>query len=172
MNAHSGEEEAARVWVTQHSPIISLGPWDYHDEPEADAGLWAPWSPYVRRFWVPILGPTPYLALLAVNDVLSDGGHESIDLGRLAEMLGVGGSQLRPDSRHEAQRPGKSSVTVRSLARLIRFSLARPEGERLFVATAVPQIPEGLRRKLPEFMRAEHARLLLQFATDAASVTS
>lgn len=100
-------------------------------------------SPYVLRYWVPILGPTAYLALLTLQDHSHLG--QPVDLDELAARLGVGG----PSSR--------TNLLGRALWRLNLHHAVRRSGRALEVRSHLAHLAPRLVNRLPPRLAAELA---------------
>jgi hypothetical protein len=107
-------------------------------------------SPYVERFWLPVLGPSATWILRRLVEGLDhrpDGMR--VDLARVARSVGLGGT------------PARNSPFLRGLDRIARFGLARyREADELEVRRHVPPLTAQLERRLPAELRAEHREYL------------
>lgn len=113
--------------------------------PDPPGAEWSAVSTYVEVFWLPIIGPTPTLALrhLAGRLGRSEGAAGfDVDLAELAAELGVGGPALN-----------------RSIHRLTSFGLADTRPGALRVATQVPRLSQRKVHRLPGRLAAAHDRL-------------
>lgn len=120
---------AITAWVT---------PGDAHDAT----------SPYVEEFWLPVLGPTGFVALRHLARLVADApGGVHVDVADLSARLGVG----RRDGAHARLR--------RTLTRLERFGLVAWRGpQEIAVRPRVPWLPPRHERRLPDSLRVKHAR--------------
>jgi hypothetical protein len=105
-------------------------------------------SPYGRRYWLPIIGPTCYLLAQSLGDALArtpDAAHPiTIPVARLAESLGIGGS-LSPHA-----------LLVRTVARLALFDLATPHDGVLALSAGWPLLSHRQHRRLPAWLAEQH----------------
>lgn len=86
---------------------------------------------YCETYWLPVVGPTAYLAACRLTDWITDaGGEHVVDMAELGSQLGVGTIKKK---RH--------SAIVRSLVRLHEFSMVRQQGDRLEVRLVWPDLP-------------------------------
>lgn len=100
-------------------------------------------SPYVERFWLPVLGPTGTWLMRHVDLRLEESPDGVLlDLAEVARAVGV------PTST-----PDKGSM-ARALHRCVMFGLAQPIGDVLAVRRHVPPLP----RKFVDQMPAVHQR--------------
>jgi hypothetical protein len=108
-------------------------------------GLFPASSRYVERVWLPVLGPTPVLALRLLAELAerSPSGTATIDSEMLAVSLGLG-----PGT-------GAGSSLARALRRLERFGIIRrqPTGE-LLIRTELPPVNDRDLSRLPSWLRA------------------
>lgn len=90
-------------------------------------------SSYVETFWLPLLGPSTTLLLRRLADGLDDSpdGFE-VDCLALSREIGLG------------RRMGRGAPFVRTVERCVRFSMARLDGDLLYVRRRLP--PLGPRR--------------------------
>lgn len=104
-------------------------------------------SPYVERFWLPLLGPSTLLLarrLGAELDRHPDGFD--LDLEATAHSLGLG------------LRAGTRGPFFRALARTAQFDLTRSVGPAALAArTRLGTLTEHQVRRLPTHLQAEHA---------------
>ena len=124
---------------------LTIVPWS---DPHLEAAGHDPRSRYVETFWLPTLGPTAVLLLRHLADRFdtTPGGIE-LTVSSTSQALGLG----RGD--------GVSSPVVRSLARLTQFDLACDDNRgTIAVRRRIPPINPRHVRRLPEALRAEHAR--------------
>jgi hypothetical protein len=136
--------------------VLRALPWE---DPPIDRLGATPFSSYVERFWLPLLGPSATLLLRRVAAALlarppAEGG---VDLGadELARSLGLGGTG------------GRHAPFPRALGRLMRYGLARLPGPAETIGTPgtvvagfrlmVPPLPQRQLARLPEGLRAAHA---------------
>ncbi len=139
--------------ASPHFATLTVRPWP---DPVIDALGHDPRSPYVERFWLPILGPstTWLLRLLATELDVNPAGFE-LDLAEAALVLGIG------------SRGGRHSPFMRALTRCCRFDLAELGGAaaaELGGADAAAVGRSGataivVRRKLPPLNRRQLLRL-------------
>ncbi|MCU1490049.1 MAG: hypothetical protein JWM85_1454 [Acidimicrobiaceae bacterium] len=107
-----------------------------------------PRSPYVERFWLPVLGPstTFFLRHLAIGLERSPSGYD-LSVQDAARALGLG------------DRSGRNAPFARTLARAIDFEMARLHGDLLEVRRRMPPLARRHLLRLPESLQAEHERL-------------
>lgn len=152
-----GDQDASRPRPEPTPPRPAAG----QDEPVSPLGsiLVAPWvdhtldrighhvrSPYVERFWLPVLGPSATWILRNLAEGLDrrpDGYR--VDLATVARSVGLGGT------------PARNSPFLRGLERITRFGLARYRAvDELEVRRHVPPLSAQLERRLPAGLRSEH----------------
>ena len=108
-----------------------------------------PTDPYVERFWLPVMGPAATLALRRIAaDLRRRPTGYSVGVADLARSLGLG------------RGTGRNAPVARAIDRLGHFGLARRTGGGVMVRTHVPDLPEHLSRRLPRWLREEHAVLM------------
>jgi hypothetical protein len=103
-------------------------------------------SRYCERFWLPIIGPTAYLAGRRLADELGDvdaGELVYVDLVELGSSLGVGTGT------------GRHTSINRSLIRLQDYGLVQQVDEQLQVRLGWPELPPRHQRRLNESLRSE-----------------
>lgn len=102
-------------------------------------------SPYVERYWLPILGPSATLLVrrLATGLDESPEGYE-VDPAAWALELGIG------------MRGGRHSPFWRSLERTCRFGAARRHGTVLAVRRRLPPLNRAQVDRLPPALRQRH----------------
>ena len=100
-------------------------------DPVVEAHGFTPTSHYVEACWTPILGPSAVVAYRRLG-LLVEARPEGIavDLVDLARSLGLG------------EGLGKNSLMMRTLDRLVRFGVARWEGDALAVRRRLAPVPE------------------------------
>lgn len=117
-------------------------------DPVVDALGFDPRSTYVERFWLPLLGPTStwlMRRLAAEFDRQPDGF--SLDAADCARSIGIG------------NRGGRHNPFQRSVERLIRYGLIRPDDhDILAVRTRVPPLTRAQVGRLPRHLHASHRR--------------
>jgi len=114
---------------------LTVRPWS---DPVIDALGHDPRSPYVERFWLPILGPsTTWLLRLLAAELDANPSGFQLDIAEAATILGIG------------SRPGRSSPFMRALTRCCRFDLA----------DALADDAMAVRRKVPPLNRRQLLRL-------------
>jgi len=114
---------------------LTVRPWS---DPVIDALGHDPRSPYVERFWLPILGPsTTWLLRLLAAELDANPPGFQLDVAEAATILGIG------------SRGGRSSPFMRALTRCCRFDMAEVLAEGSLAA----------RRKLPPLNRRQLLRL-------------
>lgn len=114
-------------------------------------------SLYVERFWLPVLGPTASWLLRLVWREMQPEGVYGATYAELAGALGVNTKQLH-----------------HTLGRLVTFRAMRPTAtgqlQRVYqVRTRLPLITEAMEARLPDGLRAEHARMRAQLVAAVAS---
>lgn len=109
-----------------------------------------PRSDYVERFWLPVLGPsTVFLLRHLARRLEQEPAGTELCLDELAAALGLGA------------RPGRNSPFSRTLARAVDFEMARLHPGCLYVRRALPTLAHRHLARLPDSLRAEHARAVL-----------
>lgn len=123
----------------------------WHD-PVVDAVGHDPRSPYVERFWLPLLGPSTTLLvrrLAAELEAQPEGFDLPLDDTALALGLGLRG--------------GTTGPFYRAIARTAQFHLTKAMGPAsLMVRTKLQTLTHRQTTRLPEALRAEHATWLAQ----------
>jgi hypothetical protein len=125
--------------------VLIVRPWP---DPVVDAVGMDPRSAYVERFWLSVLGPSTTLLLRRIAAGLegSPAGFR-LDLQSMAQELGVG------------HMGGRHSPFVRALGRVCQFDLGYIDDEaRLHVRRKLPPLSRRQVDKLPEHLKAQHAR--------------
>ncbi len=125
------------LWVTAWEPH----PADHGHDPR---------SPYVEQFWLGILGPSTVWLLRHCAHELDDSPDGFVlDLPLVASTLGLG------------HRGGRNSPLSRSLARAVRFGMARETGDRqLQVRRRLPHLSRGQLARLPTALQHRHQLLV------------
>ena len=128
-------------WLTVHDPLTIVV---WHDAVVENFG-YAPRSPYVETYWLPILGPSATWAmrrLTAWLDATPDGYDLSLsDFGR---ELGLGSGT------------GRNAAVVRTLSRLVVFGLATPRGDEFAVRVMLAPLTRRQLLQLPTALAAQH----------------
>ena len=99
------------------------------DDPVVTAHGYSATSGYVETFWLPFLGPSATWALRRLATLAATPGGVRIPTAELARSLGISAGT------------GRNSVMVRTLVRLVRFDMARWEGDTLAVRRWVGPLP-------------------------------
>jgi len=101
---------------------------------------------YVELFWLPILGPSAYLAhrRLVQRARLDGSGCLFVDLSVLGTEIGLG-----PGS-------GAASSIVKTLTRLCEWNFAALTPTRFTVRNTVPRLTEKQVKRLPDSLREIH----------------
>jgi hypothetical protein len=104
-----------------------------------------PRSPYVERFWLPVLGPSTVWLLRRITDEL-DVQHEGfvMALEETAKSIGLTGSLSR------------NGPFIGALSRLMQFGMARHTPAALEVRRRVPYLPARHLERLPQRLRDDH----------------
>jgi hypothetical protein len=126
-----------------HRPTVTILPWP---DPLLDRFGHDPRSPYVDRFWLPIIGPsgTVLLRRLAQGFATSPEGYE-LDLTHAAQGLGMGRSD------------GPTASFWRTLDRVASFGFMRPvDAITLAVRPRLPTLTVRQRKRLPRVLRDDH----------------
>lgn len=113
------------------------------------AGRYGPTSYYATAVWLPILGPSTFLAWrLVASEIQHHPAGVTTTLDRLAADLGLGSPR------------GQQAAIVRTLRRLERFGITRTITDDLHLIREElpPAMPAQLAR-LHEVVRARHDRL-------------
>lgn len=106
-----------------------------------------PRSPYVERFWLPILGPSCLLLIRRLANELDrrpDGFR--LNTAQWAPALGLG------------MKGGRNGPMWRSLERACRFGAAQRNGDRLAVRRRLPPLTVRQIDRLPDDLADDHAR--------------
>ena len=108
-----------------------------------------PRSHYVETYWLGILGPsTTWLLRRLVPGLESNPAGFELPLADTARCLGLG------------DKGGRHSPFMRSLARLVQFDLAQPQGDPvLAVRRKVPPLSRRQVLRLPASLQAQHQAL-------------
>ena len=116
-------------------PTFTVEPWS---DPVVDELGHDPRSPYVERFWLPVLGPSTVWLLRRLADHLDRQPEGfTLDLVDTARSLGVG------------MRGGRNSPMLKTIERSCRFGASRMLGPAAL----------GVRRRLAPLTRAQVERL-------------
>jgi len=127
--------------VFPHSRLI-VKRWD---DPVLDYLGHDPRSPYVERFWLPVLGPSCLFLLRRLAGELerNPDGFE-FEAKNWAAELGLG------------MKGGKHGPFWRSIERACRFNAAQRNGERLVVRRRLPPLSSRQVARLPEHLQHAH----------------
>jgi hypothetical protein len=103
-------------------------------------------SPYVERFYMPVLGPTATFVArrLALELDASDGQPIDVNLPELASCLGLTYSH------------GRSSPFSKALQRLVKFGVAHQTDTGLALRIRWPDVAHRHTRRWPERLQQEH----------------
>ena len=130
-------------------PLVISSPW-------LDARRWAdpvleqfghdPRSPYVERYWLPVLGPSTTLLMRYLADRFDDEPDGfRLDLHDVARALGMG------------SRKGPSAPFFRTLERLAAFGFAQlVEGHIFIVRLHMPTLTRRQLQRLPDGLQRQH----------------
>lgn len=131
--------------LTLPETTLAIRPWP--DAVIDSVGI-DPRSPYVERFWLPILGPsTTWLLRRLVTGLEREPAGFEVDLADTARCLGLG------------DKGGRNSPFVRALTRCVQFDLAQPQAPAVLgVRRRVPPLARRHLVRLPESLREEHCR--------------
>lgn len=127
------------------SDRITIRPWA---NPAWDRNGFDPRSPYVEKYWLPVIGPSACWLMRRLASAF-DGSPEGflLPLGETARALGLG------------DRGGRNSAFFRTLNRLVQFELARPAGrDSLEVARRLPPLTRRQVGRLPGLLQEDHER--------------
>lgn len=130
-------------------PLDHLWVEPWHD-PVVDAVGHELRSPYVERFWLPLLGPSTTLLLrrLALELAENPNGFH-LDLEETARTLGLG------------LRGGVGGPFLRAVARTGQFHISKPSGAgAIALRTRIQTLTYHQTNRLPESLRIEHAQWL------------
>lgn len=121
---------------------LEIRPWP---DPVLDNLGHDPRSPYVERYWLPILGPSATWLVRRLAGSLDErpDGFE-LDPSEWAVELGLG------------MRGGRHSPFWRSIDRACRFGAARRHGEVLAVRRRLPPLTSHQVERLPPGLRQRH----------------
>ncbi len=118
-------------------------------DPVIDLVGYDPRSPYVERFWLPVLGPSTIWLLRRLASLLEERpGGSVVETARLARELGIG------------ERTGPAAPFARTVKRCVDFQMARWEEPALAVRRRLPPLAQRHIRRLPDPLRQEHARVV------------
>jgi hypothetical protein len=115
-------------------------------DPLLDRFGYDPRSPYVERFWLPIIGPSGTVMLRRLAEGFDSGADEyPLDLADAAHALGMG----RPE--------GPSASFRRTLDRVASFGFIRfADAHTLAVRPCLPGLTRRQLQRLPPALRADH----------------
>lgn len=135
------DRPALLSWLAVHDPLVVVA----LDDPVVEAAGHDPRSTYAETYWTPCLGPTAILLLRRLAGWLerSPDGFP-LPLGPLARELGLGDAT------------GRNSPVVRSLARLVEFSMAQVRGETFAIRRALPPLARRHELRLPGHLAVRH----------------
>jgi hypothetical protein len=123
--------------------LVRVQPWP---DPLLDRFGHDPRTPYVERFWLPILGPSGTLLLRRLAAGFDD--HPTgylVDLTDVARGLGMG------------RREGPSAGFHRTLDRVVSFGFAQPVDDRtLAIRRRLPALTRRQLQRLPRSLRDDH----------------
>jgi len=113
-------------------------------------GCYGPSSSYVTAVWLPILGPSTFLAWrLLAGELHHYPGGVTLTLDRLASDLGLGSPR------------GEQAAVVRTLRRLERFGITRAITDDLvLVREELPPATPAQLTRLDDAVRTRHDRLV------------
>jgi hypothetical protein len=121
---------------------LEVRPWP---DPVLDNLGHDPRSPYVERYWLPILGPSATWLIRRLAGSLDERPDGfALDPGEWAVELGIG------------MRGGKHSPFWRSIDRACRFGAARRHGEVLAVRRRLAPLSSHQIERLPSALRQQH----------------
>jgi hypothetical protein len=104
-----------------------------------------PRSPYVERFWLPILGPsTVWLLRHLAGELERSPSGVRLDLVETARSLGL------------ANNPGRHGPFTGALVRMVQFGAAQYLPDGLAVRRKLAFLPPRHLDRLPDRLRAEH----------------
>lgn len=108
-------------------------------------------SPYVERFWLPVIGATQVCLLRQIGGYVKATGEWQIEASELAARMGIGGVTGSPN------RP-----LPRALARLCGFGAMREnvDGITFDVRLYLPTLTARQRKRLPLSLRDLHERIV------------
>ena len=113
-------------------------------DPVIDLVGYDPRSPYVERFWLPVLGPSTIWLLRRLASLLEERpGGSVVETARLARELGIG------------ERTGPAAPFARTVKRCVDFQMARWEEPALAVRRRLPPLAQRHLRRLPDPLRQE-----------------
>ncbi len=122
---------------------VAIAPWP---DPLIEENGFDARSPYIERFWLPILGPSTTLLIRRLVDALDEAPEGyTLDLSETAKALGVG------------IRAGHSSPFLRAVDRSCRFGAAKLVGRQTLAVRRklAPLNPRQVQR-LPVTLQVEH----------------
>lgn len=129
------------TWLASHDPlnVVPL------EDPVVEAAGHDPRSAYVETYWTACLGPTSTLLLRRLAGWLEESPDGfPLPLAPLARELGLG------------EATGRSSVVVRSLARIVEFNMAQVRGDNLAVRRALPPLARRHEHRIPGHLIVRH----------------
>ena len=116
-------------------------------DPVVEAHGYPPTSALIEHCYCPILGPTCTLLYRRLGTLAASGTETALDVSEMSASLGLGGGI------------GRTSIMVRSLARLEMFDVAHWNAGHYAVRVALPALPDRLLRRLPPSAREVHRRI-------------
>ncbi len=128
-------------FLTMRDPLTIVA---WHDPIVEDLG-YAPRSPYVETYWLPILGPSATWAmrrLTAWLDAAPDG--YDVSLAEFGRELGLGAGT------------GRNAAVIRTLSRLANFAMVAPLGTALAVRMMFAPLTRRQVQTLPDALAAQH----------------
>ena len=134
--------------VMENRDVLNLMPVE-HPDPRVQRIGFDLNDPYVELCWGPVVGPTATLLLRRLPVLWIERVPAVITHGELSRSLGLGASS------------GKSSRLMHSIDRLVRYRLARWEGDHtLEVYRQAPGLEHRQVARLPDWSVRAHERLL------------
>jgi hypothetical protein len=117
-----------------------------------------PRSPYVERFWLPVLGPsTVWLLRLIANDLDHCPDGFELNLAETARALGL------------ANNPGRHGPFVGALVRMVQFGAAQYVPSGLAVRRRLPYLPPRHLERLSAALQTEHVAFVERADRDGSA---
>jgi hypothetical protein len=122
-------------------------------DPLAEASGFAPAHDYVELLWLPVVGPSGTWLYRRLNRIIGQHDGVTVELANLAAAVGL------------SRTTGPHTPIQHTLARLVRFGLARNTGSHLDVRASAPPLALRQLQRLPADLQAAHHRLVAAHRT-------
>jgi len=140
--ARAGLPDTAK-WIADHDPLTVV----LLTDPVIDELGYDVDSSYVESYWLPIIGPSAtWIARQLVRRLYARGSFIEVGLEELSTSIGLGHGTAR------------NAPIVRTLARLVEFSMAATGGDAYAIRPCFPPLGARLIERLPQSLAASHRR--------------